>query len=199
MIRCVMDTSHKFLTVGLFKDDQLLFYIYKESLKSQSEHMIEAIHQVFTQCQLQPKDLDACVVAVGPGSYTGVRIAMTVAKTLFATAKIPIYTTTSLQLIAGSTERAFVMLDARSKRAYGAFVSLGKLVGQPAIYSIDQIKEVASTFDGVLLGDLHLLGLEDDYGDIEDGLTTVNAMAQLCEYPDALTPLYLKSLEDYQV
>lgn len=199
MIRCVMDTSHRFLTVGLFKDDQLLFYIYKESLKTQSEHMIEAIHQVFTQCQLHPKDLDACVVTVGPGSYTGVRIAMTVAKTLFATAKIPIYTTTSLQLIAGSTERAFVMLDARSKRAYGGFVSLGKLVGQPAIYSLDQIRELAGTFEGVLLGDLHLIGLEDNFGDIKDGLISVNSMAELCDYPDALTPLYLKSLEDYQV
>lgn len=199
MIRCVMDTSHRFLTVGLFEDNHLLFYIYKESLKSQSEHMIEAINEAFTQCQLQPKDLDACVVSIGPGSYTGVRIAMTVAKTLFATAKIPIYTTTSLQLIAGSSELAFVMLDARSKRAYGAFVSSGKLVGQPAIYTVDQIKEIAGTFDGVLLGDLHLLGLEDNFGDIEDGLNTVNSMAELCDYPDALTPLYLKSLEDYQV
>jgi tRNA threonylcarbamoyladenosine biosynthesis protein TsaB len=68
---------------------------------------------------LKPMDIDQCVITDGPGSYTGVRIAMTVAKVMCAMRSLPLYTLGTLQLYAGR-ETCTVLLDARGKRAYAA-------------------------------------------------------------------------------
>ncbi|WP_305068849.1 tRNA (adenosine(37)-N6)-threonylcarbamoyltransferase complex dimerization subunit type 1 TsaB [Limosilactobacillus equigenerosi] len=52
------------------------------------------------QVNWEPQDLDRVVVAAGPGSYTGVRIAVTTAKTLAATLKIELVVVSSLAVLA---------------------------------------------------------------------------------------------------
>ncbi|MCK7483377.1 MAG: hypothetical protein M0C28_44820 [Candidatus Moduliflexus flocculans] len=77
---------------------------------------MDAINECFIVRIWQPRQLQSIILTEGPGSYTGVRIAMTVAKVLASVASIQAYTTTTLQLIAGSSKNTFVMLDARSLR-----------------------------------------------------------------------------------
>ena len=66
------------------------------------------------------EDIDSIVITEGPGSYTGVRIAMTIAKVFAATKKIDLYTISTLQLYAGNLNNTLVLLDARGNRVYSA-------------------------------------------------------------------------------
>lgn len=51
---------------------------------------------------MKPKELDRIAVAQGPGSYTGVRMAVTTAKTLAWSLNIPLVSISTLELMAQS-------------------------------------------------------------------------------------------------
>ena len=78
-----LDSSSDFLAVGVCKDDnsKLLSTTYK-CWQSQSEYMLPELEKLFIQGKIDKKDIKRIFVAIGPGSYTGVRIALTIAKQL---------------------------------------------------------------------------------------------------------------------
>ncbi len=194
-----LDTAHRHLTVACVENEVIVALIHQEAFKSQSEKIMSAIDECFQKVHWHPKSLEAIVLTEGPGSYTGVRIAMTIAKTLVSVADIRLYTTTTLQLLAGSKDHVFVMLDARSSRAYGAEIHQGHLTEPPRIYTTEEISQLRSNHpELVFIGDLHLIGGQDKFDDIEDGILTCIRHARFVEDVDALTPLYLKSSEEYK-
>ena len=56
---------------------------------------------------MKPADIEKIVVAKGPGSYTGVRIGVTIAKTLAWTLNIPLVGISSLEVLAAGVGRYF--------------------------------------------------------------------------------------------
>ena len=77
-----IDTSNHPMSVALVEDDQLKATITLNMVRNHSIYVLPAINDLFDKVGWQPKDIDRVVVAKGPGSYTGVRIAVTTAKTL---------------------------------------------------------------------------------------------------------------------
>ena len=74
-------------------------------------------------CDKVPADLTKIVVAKGPGSYTGVRIGVTIAKTLAWTLNIPLVGISSLEILASGVGRYFdgyvsPLFDARRGQVY---------------------------------------------------------------------------------
>ena len=72
---------------------------------------------------MKPADLDKIVVAKGPGSYTGVRIGVTIAKTFAWTLNIPLVGISSLEALAAGVGRHFdgfisPLFDARRGQIY---------------------------------------------------------------------------------
>ncbi len=61
-----------------------------------------AVHSLLNDCDMTPQDLSKIVVAKGPGSYTGVRIGVTLAKTLAWSLHIPIVAVSSLEALAAN-------------------------------------------------------------------------------------------------
>ncbi|MFR9256084.1 MAG: tRNA (adenosine(37)-N6)-threonylcarbamoyltransferase complex dimerization subunit type 1 TsaB [Merdibacter sp.] len=74
-----MDTAHKNLIVALYENDRMICGIAREAWKRQSEDLFPAIIECMEKAGWDSTDLDEVVITDGPGSYTGVRIAMTVA------------------------------------------------------------------------------------------------------------------------
>lgn len=199
MKQLFIDTAHRHLTVACVENGLIVSMVHQEAFKSQSEKVMDAIHQCFTSADWQPRQLQSVILTEGPGSYTGVRIAMTIAKVLASVASIQVFTTTTLQLIAATGKNTFVMLDARSSRVYGGLVHDGQLVQSPAIYTIEQVKQFKeANSHWQFAGDLHLLNEADSQSDIREGILTCIRYARLIEDIDALTPMYLKSGEEYK-
>lgn len=95
-----IDTSNYTLGVGLVNGSQVAGEFITNVKKNHSVRAMPAIEQLMKDCEIKPKDLDKIVVAKGPGSYTGVRIGVTIAKTLAWTLNIPISGVSSLEVLA---------------------------------------------------------------------------------------------------
>jgi tRNA threonylcarbamoyladenosine biosynthesis protein TsaB len=96
-----IDTSNAALGVALLEKDQVLGEYITNLKKNHSVRIMPAIERLMKDCELLPADLTKIVVAKGPGSYTGVRIGVTIAKTLAWTLKLPLVGISSLEILAG--------------------------------------------------------------------------------------------------
>ena len=97
MFSILLDSSNTSLTVGLAKDDILLESISYEAWQTQSEHMIPELDKLLNKYDVIRNQISDVVVAIGPGSYTGVRIAITIAKTIAAVLPVKVYAISSLR------------------------------------------------------------------------------------------------------
>ena len=77
-----IDSSNHPMSVALVEDDQLLATTTLNMVRNHSIFLLPVIDDLFQKVQWQPQDLDRVVVAQGPGSYNGIRIAVTTAKVL---------------------------------------------------------------------------------------------------------------------
>lgn len=82
MIWLGIDTSNTPLSVALVKDGKVLIEDTSTIPVNHSLRAMAAIEEIFAKAKLKPQDIDGIAVAEGPGSYTGVRIGVTIAKTL---------------------------------------------------------------------------------------------------------------------
>ena len=90
-----IDTHDELITIGL-EDNDKLFIKTKESEYSHSIFTMPMIKEIFEENNLNINDLDKVIVVNGPGSFTGIRIGLTIAKTLAYTLNIKINTISSL-------------------------------------------------------------------------------------------------------
>ncbi|CAH2715062.1 tRNA threonylcarbamoyladenosine biosynthesis protein TsaB [Neobacillus rhizosphaerae] len=120
-----IDTSNYALGVALLEDNQILGEYITNLKKNHSVRIMPAIQTLMKDCERVPADLTKIVVAKGPGSYTGVRIGVTIAKTLAWTLQIPLVGISSLEILASGTGRYFEgyvspLFDARRGQVYTA-------------------------------------------------------------------------------
>ncbi|MBD3110238.1 tRNA (adenosine(37)-N6)-threonylcarbamoyltransferase complex dimerization subunit type 1 TsaB [Bacillus sp. AGMB 02131] len=95
-----IDTSNNTLGVSILNGNTIAGEFITNVKKNHSVRAMPAIEQLMKDCEMKPKELDKIVVAKGPGSYTGVRIGVTIAKTLAWTLNIPISGVSSLKVLA---------------------------------------------------------------------------------------------------
>ena len=98
-----IDTSSSFLYTAIVEDNKLLDYRNEEYGQSLSEVALPKIVEMFKNNNLSPKDVDKIIVVNGPGSFTGIRIGITIAKVYAWSTNIPITTVTSLEAMALSS------------------------------------------------------------------------------------------------
>ncbi|WP_087974563.1 tRNA (adenosine(37)-N6)-threonylcarbamoyltransferase complex dimerization subunit type 1 TsaB [Oceanobacillus rekensis] len=95
-----IDTSNQVLGVSLLKDDQVVGEVMTNLTKNHSVRLMPAIDNLMNEIALKPEQLDRIVVAKGPGSYTGVRIGISTAKTMAWALDIPVVGVSSLEVLA---------------------------------------------------------------------------------------------------
>lgn len=88
--KLAIDTSSNAGSIALQKDGKVVYINYADSLTTHSETLMPHINEAFKTAQIKPKDLDAILLANGPGSFTGLRIALATAKGIAYPHKIPI-------------------------------------------------------------------------------------------------------------
>ena len=105
MYTLFISTFDKLITIGLLKNGEVISELTKESSKNHSIHTMPMIDEILKINNLLPSYLNEIIVVNGPGSFTGVRIGVTIAKTLAYTLNIPIKTITSLKAYAVSSDK----------------------------------------------------------------------------------------------
>ncbi|MDY4278120.1 MAG: tRNA (adenosine(37)-N6)-threonylcarbamoyltransferase complex dimerization subunit type 1 TsaB, partial [Faecalicoccus sp.] len=199
MISLCMDSAYKQLVLGLYKDQELLAGISLEAFKKQSETIFVELNRLLKETNLDYKDIDRVIITKGPGSYTGIRIAMTIAKVLCSQMHKELYTISTMQLYAGIEKQANVILDARSQRAYVAHLEDGQIQGNTQILTLDEVKEFIETNPGIVLGDADLIGQDVQKVDFLKNFIELEPYYEKVENIHALVPDYLKESDSYKV
>ncbi|MFT4416897.1 tRNA (adenosine(37)-N6)-threonylcarbamoyltransferase complex dimerization subunit type 1 TsaB [Fredinandcohnia humi] len=97
-----IDTSNYVLGIAITDGDKVVGEFITNLPKNHSVRAMPAIEQLLTECGMKPNDVEKIVVAKGPGSYTGVRIGVTIAKTLAWSLQIPLVGVSSLEVVAAN-------------------------------------------------------------------------------------------------
>ncbi len=193
MFTILLDSSNTSLTVGLAKDDVLLESISYESWQSQSEHMIPELDKLLNQYQVEKNQIKDVVVAIGPGSYTGVRIAITIAKTLAAVLPINVYTISSLRCQKDGKNSSICVINARSGRSYFGVYQDDKVIVEDMILANDKVKEYIEQHpDYVVCGNASYLGITGQEPDIARELLDLKKVVSPIENPLSIKPVYMK-------
>lgn len=193
MLTLCIDTAYKYLSVCLIKDNDILASSTSECFKRQSEEVFVALEKIFAEAKIERKDIDSICISKGPGSYTGVRIGMTIAKVIGEALNVDVYTISTLKLYAANNPNTMVIMNARADRAYVAIYDKGQEIMKDCILTIEQIDHK----DYNVIGDGSLVNKEDNYPNIcEAFLKTKNDWAKVDNIA-YLVPEYLKESESY--
>ena len=118
-----IDTSTKICTCSIFDSENGV--IAETSLSVKKNHLnivMPIIDNLFKISDLNINDIDKIVVAIGPGSFTGVRIALGIAKGLAMALNKPLIAVNELDIleaIANGNENEIIpLIDARKERVY---------------------------------------------------------------------------------
>jgi len=143
------DTSSKALTLAILEDETLLAQMTLNIKKNHSITLMPAIDFLMNSLDMKPTDLDRIVVAQGPGSYTGLRMAVATAKTLAHTLKIELVGVSSLLALVPEQVEGLVIpvMDARRNNVYAGFYQSGQSVRPEAHLPLAEVLEIAGVAD----------------------------------------------------
>lgn len=157
-----LDTSGQTASVALFYEGNLISDIWFHYNNTHSERFMDMVDTALKQHQISIRDLGRLVVISGPGSYTGLRIALATAKALSQPYQIPIYPVSTLDVL-GYQQRPYngvvlALMDARNKQIYGAGYSLQndeikEIIPKSAYHLDDFIQRIPMGEEILLCGD----------------------------------------------
>ena len=140
-----MDTSNKALSLAILENKELLGQVTLNIKKNHSITLMPAIDFLMNSLDMKPTDLDRIAVAQGPGSYTGLRIAVATAKTLAHTLKIELVGVSSLLALVPEQVEGLVIpvMDARRNNVYAGFYQSSQAVRTEAHLPLVEVLEIA--------------------------------------------------------
>ncbi len=193
MFTILLDSSNRELAVGLSKDGCVLKSIIYEAWQAQSEYMIPELDKLLKEFEVKKEDIKDVVVSNGPGSYTGVRIAVTIAKVMACVLDIPLYHVSSLQILKCDKKPSICLINARSNRSYiGVYENDKCLLNDQIMENDDVLKFINDHPNYVVCGDTSYLGIEGYKSNVIVEMNSLLCFLKPIENSYALRPLYLK-------
>lgn len=117
-----IDTSNQVMSIALLEETRIIGEFTTNIKRNHSGRLMPAIDALMKELSWEPQDLDRIVAAKGPGSYTGLRIGVTTAKTLAWTLGKELTGVSSLAVLAGNRETSphylVPLFDARRNNLY---------------------------------------------------------------------------------
>ncbi len=193
MLSLLIDTSNACLSCGLAKDHEYLDGVHYEAWQRQSEMLVKEIDDLLKRNKLNSKDINEVIVSKGPGSYTGVRIGLTVGKIVATSLDVPLYLVSSLEGLKDVNKKSLCVSNARNKRSYVAIYDGDECLLEDTIWTNDEvINYISGNPDVVLRGDLRYLGKEEEEPNTLLVLKDLDNEKHLCKEPLGAKPVYLK-------
>jgi len=193
MITLLLDSSATHLSVAFGHDNRVIAQSHYYAWQNQSELLIPEIVKLLEEHEFRFADIEGVVVAVGPGSYTGVRIALTIAKIIGFSLKIPVYKASSLAILRCGNRPTVCLVNARSGRSYiGVYQGLTPLLEDTVMTNEEVHRYIEEHPDYAIAGQLDYLGLSGGDSDLFVNLLATAVPASLVSDIHALKPVYLK-------
>ena len=193
MLSLVLDSANKELLVALFEDNKKLDETRYEAWQRQSEYMLPELEKLLKNNNKSPKEVGEVIVTLGPGSYTGVRIALTIAKIYAYTLNIPCYAISSLKSLEHPGLASICVINARSNRSYVGVFKDNEVIVEDTIWTnAEVLKYVEEHPDFKLCGDAAYLNLLGEDNDISQNLINLKNEENLVKNILSLKAVYLK-------
>ena len=195
MISLLIDTSSSNLTVSIINNEEILFKYQETILSDMSSKLLPIIDSGLKELNLTLNNIDKIFVVNGPGSFTGIRVGVTVAKTIAWALKKDIIPLSSLELIATTaTSKKYVvpMIDARRGNVFaGIYDNNLNRIKEDKLISLEEINNISNDFEfvsydninGVIKPDINVLKIVNKHLN-DEGIN-----------PHNLNPNYLKLTE----
>ena len=182
----ILDSATNKLYVSLVIDEQIVYETYTSSEKGHAKTIMVEIDNACKKANIELINIDQVVVGIGPGSYTGVRMSVTVGKMLATMANdIKLLSISTLVLMAsGYTGNVLSTIDARRGNCFGMIYDMNSdsYVQEESLYERTILE--ANTYD-----------YKVDENEYKVNPLKVISLANLVEEPRTLVPNYLRDTE----
>ena len=205
MIWLGIDTANTPLSIALVRDGVLLAEYTSSLALNHSLRAMKAIEELFEKVDLPPSAIDAIAVSEGPGSYTGVRIGVTIAKTLAWTLGKPLVGVSSLRILAANAilydGLICPLVDARRQHVYSAVYETAgthlRVLQLDGHYAIEELlKSIKAMGRPVLFVGLDVAMYEEEI------LSQIGELASFAplqfQLPRASSLIYLAQQEEFE-
>lgn len=150
-----IDTSTKSASIALIDGDTTLFEYTLTGIMTHSEKIIDMLEEAFSKFPFELEDIDLISVGVGPGSFTGVRIALTIAKVLAQTLEKDIVGVSSLKSLAIREYGNILSIsDAKRDRIYASIVENKdefRIILEDSMLHIDEVIEISKKYENLIV------------------------------------------------
>ena len=155
MITLFIDTSNQDVSIALLKDGKIINKITKSIPNEHSKYAVSYIDEVLKKSEITPKEVQSIMVVNGPGSFTGVRIGLTIAKVYALLNNIKVTLISSLKCLAiGNNKNKYILslINARNDNYYiGLYDNNYNDVINEHFGNIEEVNDIINKYDDVLV------------------------------------------------
>lgn len=186
MYEIFISTYNEKILIGLLKDDQLIDIKENITTRSHSVFLVPMIEEIILTNNITLQDLKEIIVVNGPGSFTGIRLGITVAKMLAYTLNIRLKEITSIEAIAYSIEEKDKIVEiSDSKGKYIGIFNNNKLIDEIIYLRNDSVEKYLEkyNYNRYIDNEISLNKVVTFFNELD----TVN--------PHSSKPIYIKEIE----
>ena len=158
----VLDTLFENLSLGLLEDHEVRALLYTHCRRRNAKIVLAQLQELLRNLNWDLENLDELIVNRGPGSYTGVRIALSVVRTIAQVLELPIRCVTSLEVMAFQVSPRLkpfpVMLNCTRQEVFWAWFEFNEK-GVPEMTSEIELVVIKDLPNAVLESPAHILQL----------------------------------------
>ena len=142
MKRLFFDVSTNVMYVAYARKDMLKDFSIRIATRDHAKYLIDRIEQLLKRNRLTIEQIDEIVIGIGPGSYTGIRIAVMVGKMLAFARNIPLRTVSSLFFMSSGYDQAIApLIDARRGNVFSAVYHQGETLLEDGLRSLAELSK----------------------------------------------------------
>jgi len=179
-----IDTTNNYCYAAIYQSKTLINSIKLKVDKNVTDIVVDAIDNLLKENNVEKKDVKKIFLNIGPGTFTGVKVGVIVAKVWkIVYPDVEIYTSNSL-LLQTKKHPAVSVIDAKSKKLYIAVYGEDKVILEPTLIDV----EALNNYTGLDVKEIY----RDNIDDMYDNFLLHYDKFELVKDIDKLEPIYLK-------
>ncbi|PHS19741.1 MAG: tRNA (adenosine(37)-N6)-threonylcarbamoyltransferase complex dimerization subunit type 1 TsaB [Kangiella sp.] len=192
-----IDSSTEACSVALM-DEGKVYNRFQLAPRKHAELLLPMVDEVLKEAEIELVELDAIACCVGPGAFTGLRIAVSVAQGLAFASNLPCIAVSSLEILAISgfkqcqAEFCISAIDARMQEVYFAVFERdgdfgAKIIGKEGVYKPMEIDLEHWKIDSKSLSSSEIVLIGSGWSEYEfnDSINRLSCTSLNNQFPDA--------------